>query len=127
MSEIVWKLFEIDQNVSCFWFLIWLFSGTFFPGNEAKSTEIDTGISQAVRDSSKISMTKNIFEERVETTLTDEKASFKRNTTDVWKSYHYFSQQPCDFSTEKANLPEMSILYINQAYQSYKDNKKVYY
>ena len=127
MSEIVWKLFEIDWNVSCFWFLIWHFSGTFFPGNEAKPTEIDTGISQAIRDSSKISMTKNIFEGRVETTLTAEKTSFKKNTIDVWKSSGYFNQQRCDFSIEKANLPEMSILYINQAYQSYKDNKKVYY
>ena len=95
--------------------------------NVSKSTEIDIGISQAVRDSSKISMTKNIFEGRVETTLTAEKASFKRNTTDVWENYRYFNQQTCDFSIEKANLPEMRILYINQAYQSYKDNKKIYY
>ena len=28
---------------------------------------------------------------------------------------------------EKANLPENTIIYINQAYQSYKDNKKAYY
>ena len=102
---------------------MWLFSGTFFPGNEAKSTETDTGISQAVRDSSKISMTKNIFEGRVETTLTTEKASFMRNTTDVWKNYSYSNQKACNFSIEKANLPEMSFLYINQASQSYKDNK----
>ena len=88
---------------------------------------MDIGVSQAVRDSSKISMTKNLFKGRVETTLTAEKASFKRNRTDVWKNYGCFSPQACDFSTEKANLPEMSILYVNQAYQSYKDNKKVYY
>ena len=72
-------------------------------------------------------MTKNIFEGRVETTFIAKMASFKRNTTDAWKNYGYFNQQACDFSIEKANLPEMSILYINQAYQSYKDNKKVYY
>ena len=71
-------------------------------------------------------MTKNIFDGRVETTLTTEKAtSFKRNTIDIWKNYGYFKQQPCDFSIEKANLPENSILYNNQPYQSYKDNKKV--
>ena len=72
-------------------------------------------------------MTKNIFEGRVGTTLTAKKASFKRNTTDVWKNYRYFNQQACGFSVEKTNLPEMRILYINQAYQSYKDNKKIYY
>ena len=27
----------------------------------------------------------------------------------------------------KANMPEMTIFYVNQAYQSYKDNKKVHY
>ena len=73
-------------------------------------------------------MTKNIFDGAVESTLTVEKfISFNRNTTDVWKKYSYFKQQPCDFSTEKANLPENIIFYINQAYQSYKDNEKVYY
>ena len=41
----------------------------FFLGNEAKSTEIDNGISQAVRNSDKISMMKNIFGGRLETTL----------------------------------------------------------
>ena len=69
-------------------------------------------LSQAVRDFNKISVTKNIFEGRVEATPTAEKASFMRNTTDVWKNYHYFNQQPCNFSIEKANVPEMSILYI---------------
>ena len=44
----------------------------FFLGNEAKSPEIDNGISQAVRNSDKISMMKNIFGGRLETTLTAE-------------------------------------------------------
>ena len=74
-------------------------------------------------------MTKNIFGEgRVETIISAEKTtSFKRNTTDVWQKYGYFNQKPCEFSTEKDNMPENSIFYINQGYQSYKDNKKVYY
>ena len=28
---------------------------------------------------------------------------------------------------DKVNLPENSIIYLNQGYQSYKDNKRVYY
>ena len=73
-------------------------------------------------------MTKNVFDGRVEATLTAEKgACFKRNTTDVWKKFGFFKQQAWDFSLEKANMPEMTIFYVNQAYQSYKDNKKVYY
>ena len=87
------------------------------------STEIDSGISQAVSGADKISMTKNIFgESQVTTTLTAEKiSSFKQNTTDVWQKCSYFKQQPSDFRMEKDNYPEM--FFINQGYESYKDNK----
>ena len=73
-------------------------------------------------------MTKNIFGEgRVETTLTAEKSiSFKRNTTDVWQKYGHFKQQSCDFGFEKDYMPENSVFYINQGYESFKDNKKVF-
>ena len=63
----------------------------FFLGNEAKSTEIDNGISQAVRNSDKISMMKNIFGGRLETTLTAEKStSFNRNIINIWKNCSCF-------------------------------------
>ena len=39
----------------------------------------------------------------------------------------YFKQQPCDFGIEKKNFPENSIFYLNQGYQSFKGNKKIYY
>ena len=120
------------MSLSCllffvFWILI-IFYGYFILGNEVKSTEIDNNISQAVRNFDKISMPKNIFDGRMEMNVTAEKAtSFKRNTSDIWKNYGHFKQQSCDFSIGKANLPENSVLYINQAYQSCKDNKKVFY
>ena len=87
--------------------------------------QADSGISQAVKGADKLSMVKNIFgNDRIETTLTAEKTtSFKRNTTDIWPSYSYFKQQPCD----KENMPEILVFYINHGYQSSKDNKKVYY
>ena len=90
---------------------------------------IDSGISAAVNDSSKLSMTKSVFDSRMETTIVAEKDSggFKRNSTDLWQNYGYFKQQACDFSVEKANMPEMTIFYFNQVYLSYKDNKKIYY
>ena len=51
-------------------------------------------------------MTKNVFDGRVETTLTAEKgACFKTNTTDVCKNFGFFKQQVCDLSLEKANMP----------------------
>lgn len=89
---------------------------------------MDSGISQAVREANKISMTKNILgDNRIETTVMEEKTSFKRNTTNIWKEYGYFKQQPCGYELDKENLPENSIIYLNQGYQSYKDNKKLYY
>lgn len=53
-------------------------------GASASSSSIDSGISSAVRDSSKLSMTKIMHESRMETTITAEKdTSFKRNSTDL--------------------------------------------
>lgn len=74
-------------------------------------------------------MTKNIFgESKVQATLTAEKSiSFKSHTADVWQKYGYFKQQPCDFGFEKDYTPENSMFYINQGYESFKDNKKVFY
>ena len=52
---------------------------------------------------------------------------FKRNSADLWSKEGFFRSQDCDFSLEKGNVPKMTIFYLNQAYLSYKDNKKVYY
>ena len=114
--------------MSLFYFLPIVFFGYFFIVGMNTPTQIDSVISQAVRDANKISMTKNIFEDgRIETAVTAEKNGFKRNTTDVWPKYGFFKQQPCDFGAEKKNLLENSLIYLNQGYQSYKDNKKVYH
>lgn len=69
-----------------------------------------------------------LHEGKMETTITAEKESGeKRNSIDLWSKNEFFSSQVCDFSLEKANLPENTIFYVNQGYLSYKDNKKVYY
>lgn len=68
-------------------------------------------------------MSKNIFSDnRVETTVTAGKTNFKRNTVDIWPDHGYFKQQPCEYGVDKENFPENSIVYLNQGYQSYKDN-----
>ena len=73
-------------------------------------------------------MSKNNFgDNKVETTVTAEKTSFKRNAVDIWPNYGCFKQQPCDYGVEKENMPENSIIYVNQGDHSYKDNKKVYF
>ena len=50
-----------------------------------------------------------------------------KDTADVWPNYNYFKQQACDFALDKENMSENSIIYMNQGYQSWKDNKKIYY
>ena len=101
------------------YFLLIVFFGYFFMVGMNAPTQIDGGISQAVRDANKISMIKNIFEDgRVETAVTAEKSGFKRNATDVWPNYGFLKQQPCDFGVEKENLPEIFLIYLNQGYQS---------
>ena len=88
------------------------------------STEIDSSISRAVKDSNKIFMVINIFGDgRIETV---EKSSFKRNTTDVWWNYGFFKHQPCNFGVEKENISENSLIHLNQGNELQKDNEKVY-
>ena len=50
-----------------------------------------------------------------------------KKVVDFWQKNWYFQQQPCNFKLEKVNMPEMIIFYVNQASQSYKNDKKVYY
>ena len=58
----------------------------------------------------------------MEATFTAEKESgLKRNSTDLWAKNSFFSLQVCDFYLEKANVPEMTVFYVNQGCLSYKD------
>ena len=74
-------------------------------------------------------MTRNlVFPDRtVETILTASKFENDntKDTVDVCPEFGFFKQQPCDFGIDKENFPENSIIYINQEYQSVKDNKRI--
>ena len=50
-----------------------------------------------------------------------------KKSINLWENFGHFGIESCDLSIEKANLPENSVFYINQVYQSFKDGKKVYY
>ena len=67
--------------------------------------------------------------DRTEMTLstgsTEEKNRAK--CINMWKNHGFFGTESCDFSIEKANMPENTLFYVNQGYQSYKDDKKVYH
>ena len=90
-------------------------------------SEIDSGISNVVQQSSKLSETTVLENGGMETTISAEREPQKKKSTDLWKKNDFFSSQVCDFSIEKANLPEIIIFYVNEGYLSYKDNKNMYY
>ena len=91
---------------------------------------IDSSIGSAIQNSTGLSMTKIIesgndwTEMTLSTNATEEKTVKSIN---MWKNYGFFGTESCDFSIEKANMPESTVYYVNQGYQSYKDSKKVYY
>ena len=60
----------------------------------------------------------------VDTLNSEEKV---KKCINLWENYRYLGTKSCDFSIEKANLPENTIFYISQAYQCFKNSKKVYY
>ena len=57
-------------------------------------------------------------------TKTSEK---KPKSVSMWKDFGFFGSEICEFNIEKVKMPENTLFYVNQGYQSYKDNKKVYY
>ena len=64
---------------------------------------------------------------RSEIKVSADKDHEKKTSETVWLNDGYFGFQACEFAIEKANLPENMIFYINQAYLSYRDDKKIYY
>ena len=55
----------------------------------------------------------------------DEEKKLKSLT--MWTRNVFFADECCDFSLEKTNLPDNTLLYVNQGYPSYKEGKKCYY
>lgn len=75
-------------------------------------------------------MAKKVFDGKVATSIIAGKGSGFNNNgkiRNLWKRHGCFQQQPCQFQLEKVNIPEMTILYLNQVYLSYKDKRKIYY
>lgn len=125
--------------VSCwvFFFLcVWAFLAILFLKGKkifsgSSATSIDNSVSQGIKNSGKIFITKNLVfsDKTVETTLmaTKFENGNDKNTTNIWPGNGYFKQQPCDFGIDKEKFPENSIIYINQCFLTIKDNKKLYY
>ena len=92
-------------------------------------SSIDPGLSQTVMDSSRLIMTENYVDGNIsETTITAEKNSVsKHQSTDLWPQHGYFKHQHADFSLQKANMPEMTLTYLNQGSTIYKNDQKICY
>ena len=100
------------------------------PKSNNSALNIDPSIGSAIRNSAGLSMKKVIEnrEDRTEVSFSTLKGDEKvKRSIQLWEDFGYFRTESCNFSIEKANLPENTVFYINQGYQSFKDNKKVYY
>ena len=78
---------------------------------QTASTSVDSGISDSIRNASKVTMT-NVIENnngKAQMSMTVDRDQEKRSITNLWKNYGYFSPQVCDISIEKVNLPENTI------------------
>ena len=98
--------------------------------SSSSKLNIDSSIGSAIQNSMGLSMTKIIESSNDRTEMTISTNATKEKTVksiNMWKNHGFFGTESCDFSMEKANMPENTIYYINQGYQSYKDSKKVYY
>lgn len=116
--------------VFCVIWFEFIFLAFFFGEKKVGSDRKDVEISRAVKGSTKLSMAKKVFDGKVATSIIAGKGSGFNNNgkiRNLWKRHGCFQQQPCQFQLEKVNIPEMTILYLNQVYLSYKDKRKIYY
>ena len=104
----------------------------FYFENVKKSKDaIDSSIRLAIQNLKGINI-KKVFEngnDRTEMSFSavSQSGEKKPKSVPMWKNNGFFADECSDFSIEKVNMPENTLFYVNQGYQSYKENKKVYY
>ena len=130
----VWDHFGLDRDVFSMlpqdkqMQLVRKFYIDHLPRSNAFS--VDSSIGSAIRNSAGLSMKKvtENGDDRTELSVsTVNNSEEKKKNVFLWKMFGYFGSESCSFSIEKANLPENTIFYVNQGYQSFKDNKKIFY
>ena len=67
---------------------------------------------------------KNVSTKIVAATFENEIGSEEVSGERVWRNYEYFDARKSDYSMEKVNFPENTLLYINQSYLTVKKNKE---
>ena len=134
LSKNVWDHFGLDRED----FLnlsnekqLRLTTKFYFENVNRSRDAIDSSIGTAIQNSNGFNI-KKVFENGNGKTemslLTVSQAEEKRpKSVKMWKNNGFFADECCDFSIEKVNMPENTLFYVNQGYQSYKNDKKVYY
>ena len=98
--------------------------------NFPAAKNVDFSIGNAIQNSSGINLTKITENDGLITEmslLTNPSEKKKSKSVSMWKDFGFFGSEICEFNIEKVNMPENALFYVNQSYQSYKDNKKVFY
>ena len=70
---------------------------------------------------------KNISLNIVAATFENQLGSQEVSGERVWRNIGYFDTGKSDYSMEKVNFPENTLLYINQAFLTVKKNKNIFY
>ena len=70
---------------------------------------------------------KNISTNIVAATFENQLGSQEVSGERVWRNFGYFDTRKSDYSMEKVNFPENTLLYINQAFLTVKKNKNIFY
>ena len=95
-----------------------------------RTPAIDDSTIQAISSCDKLNLKKvyqdgqNKTEMSIETSFDDKK---KSKTLNLWSFGGFFLGDCANFNIEKANLPENTLMYVNQGYKTIKDSKKCYY
>ena len=119
--------------VNIFNFLYLRFIKTLDNSSASTTTAVDNAVSDAIKLSKQISLTKNIsfLEKNIETTIVasefDDENGQVFSTSRIWPEIGYFNNQLTNFNMKKVNYPENSVIYVNQAYLTVQNSKKMFY
>ena len=109
------------------------FIKTLDNSSASTTTAVDNAVSDAIKLSKQISLTKNISfpEKNIETTIVasefDDENGQVFSTSRIWPEVGYFNNQLTDFNMKKVNYPDNLVIYVNQAYLTVQNSKKMFY
>ena len=112
--------------VNIFNFLYLRFIKTLGNSSASTTTAVDNAVSDAIKLSKQISLTKNISlpEKNIETTIVA--SEFDDENGQVFSTSRIWPEVGC-FNMKKVNYPENLVIYVNQAYLTVQNSKKMFY